>query len=365
MADDPNSTSDTPAQLPRSLGAVTSAEQIEPLEPGDQATGVVAMVRLAAVLIDPDGRIAWWSRGAEELFGHRTEAVQGRPAGGLLPAVEPRSLADSPISAGRRCDAFDTLDDLTAGGAWAGLMPVTDREDRSRSVLWWAYPLLEPDGRSLLALAADARPLRTRGPRIAIGRRLLPYAAAEAGQGGFHWISAALGHGGPAGAAGALAPLLPRIGAARQRGLLRQVAAAGGPALWVDAGTRLPVVPYEPTAAGVAALAAGIGRRYPTAQQRATAAGGGSGLRVVPEPRPAATPTAPAAAPAAPTAGPTPTPTPATAEDATPTLPGPRTAGPGPAPTPGAPLTTEQPAGPVRSAPSRPRTARSARCPTS
>lgn len=280
MADDPNSTSDTPADQPRTLGSVAAAPPPAEPEPTDQPSGVVAMVRLAAVLIDPDGRIALWNRGAEELFGHRTETVQGRTAGGLLPAVEPRSLSAAPVVAGRRCDAFDTLDDLTRSGGWAGLMPVTDREERSRSVLWWAYPLVEPDGRGLLALAADARPLRARGPRIAIGRRLLPYAAAETNpwgaarpdtQGNFRRISAALGATTP-GAANSLAPLLPRIGAVRLRAMLRQVAAIGAPALWVDDGTRLPVVPYEPLSAGVAQLAAGLGRRYPTAQQRSAAA---------------------------------------------------------------------------------------------
>ncbi|TQF04261.1 SpoIIE family protein phosphatase [Kitasatospora acidiphila] len=297
MADDPNSTVDTPSELIGAVGALTPTTA-EPSAAGQQPAGVVAMVRLAAVLIDPDGRIALWTRAAEELFGHRTGAVQGRPARGLLPAVEPRIASGPPLPAARRCDAFDTLDDLTRSGAWAGLMPVTDREDRARSVLWWAYPLVEPDGRSLLVLAADARPLRARGPRIAIGRKLMPYAAAEAGQGAFHWISATLGPATPGGA-GPLAPLLPRISPTRQRLLLRQVAAAGVPALWVDAGTRLPVVPYEPQTAGVAALAAGLGRRYPTAQQRVSAAGGSPALRVVPDPagEPCPDPASPVPAP--------------------------------------------------------------------
>lgn len=189
-------------------------------------------------------------------------------------------------------------------------------------------------------LAADARPLRMRGPRIAIGRRLLPYAATDtddwgaprAEAGGFHRISATLGSTTP-GSASALAPLLPRLGTTRLRGLLRGIAAAGAPALWVDAGTRLPVVPYEPLAGGVAQLAAGLGRRYPTAQQRSAAArgyappqaqGSSPGLRVLPEPRPAEGARPDGAGPPsgrAPSAG----------------LPAPRPAAPGPAPSPGAP----------------------------
>ncbi|MGF1431367.1 SpoIIE family protein phosphatase [Kitasatospora sp. LaBMicrA B282] len=339
MADDPNCTSDSPTDQPRALGSVAAPAAVPPPtgpEGAEPPAGVVAMVRLAAVLVDPDGRIALWNRAAEELFGHRTEVVQGRTATGLLPAMEPRATGfgtdvgrEDPDGAGRRCDAFDTLDDLTALGAWAGLLPVTDREERPRSVLWWAYPLIEPGGRSLLALAADARPLRARGPRIAIGRRLLPYAAAEASQGGFHKISAVLGSTAPGAAAG-LVPLLTRFGAARQRAVLRRIAAAGAPALWVDAGTRLPVVPHEPQATGVAQLAAGLGRRYPTAQQRSAAAAGAHTLRVVPEPRPDT------AAPSTP---------------ATTTVPAPRPALPGPAPTQGAVLTTDQQPAPVAAEP--------------
>ncbi|MBB4924417.1 ATP-binding SpoIIE family protein phosphatase [Kitasatospora kifunensis] len=355
MADDPNSTADTSAEQPCPQGAVTAAAPPAPLElapASEQPSGVVAMVRLAAVLVDPDGRIALWNRGAEELFGHRTEMVQGRTARGLLPAA-PHPRPGACATAVHRGDAFDTLDDLTTSGAWAGPLPVTDREERSRSVLWWAYPLVEPDGRGLLVLAADARPLRQRGPRIAIGRRLLPYAAAEPNDWGapppetgcgFHRISAVLGSTTP-GSAAALAPLLPKLGAARLRALLRQVAAAGAPALWVDAGTRLPVVPYEPGSqlGHPAQLTAGLGRRYPTAQQRSAAARGaaqapaqGSSptLQVVPEPRHAIA----TAAAATSTAQPDGLPAPA--------LPAPRPAGPGLAPTPGAPLTTEQrPAG--------------------
>ncbi|GAA0663317.1 hypothetical protein GCM10010193_13370 [Kitasatospora atroaurantiaca] len=240
--------------------------------PDDHPSGVVALLRLAAVLIDPDGRIAQWNRAAEELFGHRAEVACGRTASGLLPAIEPRpeTAGPRPAGGGRRCDALDTLDDLTQldRTPWAGSMAVTDREDRLRDMLWWAYPLTEPVGRSLLVLAADARPLRSAGPRIALGERLLPYAAAPASQGGFHRVAAAFTPAGPAGAA-ALAPLLPKGSDERQQRLLGQLAEAGLPALWVDAATRLPVLPYEQTGSGVARIAAGLGRRYPTAQQRA------------------------------------------------------------------------------------------------
>ncbi|MFF8769996.1 SpoIIE family protein phosphatase [Kitasatospora sp. NPDC015120] len=256
MVDDPNSTP-RPAGTDPGPGAT----------PGDQPSGVVALVRLALVLVDRGGRITQWSRAAEELFGHRAEAVHDRPAAGLLPSAEPRSVpgqAALPAS-GRRRDTFTTLAELTsAGAAWAGQLPVVDREEHLRDVLWWAYPVDGPAG-GLLALAADARPLRSSGPRLAVGERQLPFAAAPGALGGFHRLSAALTTAGRP-VPGPLAALLP--GSAERRGpLLAALTRAGLPALRLDPATVLPLRPADP-AAGTAHAAAGIGRRYPTAQQR-------------------------------------------------------------------------------------------------
>ncbi|AUG78603.1 hypothetical protein CFP65_3823 [Kitasatospora sp. MMS16-BH015] len=312
MADEPNSTPSTPDtpsaphthRAPSShgtphppaptgpAGPATPAPAATPppasarssvVPPGIRPAGVVALLRVASVLVDTHGRIDRWNRAAEELFGHRAEVTRGRAASGLLPAVEPRpeTAGGQPGGAGRRCDAFDTLAALTGadGLPWAGSMAVLDREERLRDMLWWAYPLTEPAGRTLLVLAADARPLRAAGPRIALGERLLPYAAAPAGRGGFHRIAAGFtpvtatpGAPAPADGAAALAAaeaLLPRCSEERRRSLLAQLTGTGAPALWVDSATRLPVLPYEPAGSGVARVAAGLGRRYPTAQQRA------------------------------------------------------------------------------------------------
>ncbi|MFF0295512.1 SpoIIE family protein phosphatase [Kitasatospora sp. NPDC004614] len=237
--------------------------------PGGRPAGVVALLRAAAVLVDPDGRIAVWNRTAEELFGHRAAVAAGRTANGLLPAVCPRHDPGSPE---HRCDAFDTLDDLATDGPWAGAMTVHDREERRRDILWWAYPLAEPAGRSLLVLAADARPLRATGPRIALalGERLVPYAAAPAAARP-QQVAAAFAP--PAEAApDSLAALLPSCSAQRRGRLLAALAAAGPPALRVDGVTLLPVVPHQSSPggpSGTARVATGLGRRYPTPQQRA------------------------------------------------------------------------------------------------
>ncbi|MFJ8627589.1 SpoIIE family protein phosphatase [Kitasatospora sp. NPDC093550] len=234
--------------------------------PGDHPTGVAALVRLALVQIDRSGRIAQWGRAAEELFGHRAEVAHDRPASGLLPAVESRVLGRCSVR--RACDAFDTLAELTASGRpWAGRLTVTDREEHQRDVLWWAYPLPGPSG-GLLALAADARPLRTTGPRLALGERLLPFSAAPAARGGFHGLTAALTR--PVDRVPEpLARLLP---AAHRPAVLAALGAGGLPALRVDAVTVLPVLPAD-AQGGTAQAAAGLGRRYPTPQQRAARVG--------------------------------------------------------------------------------------------
>ncbi|MGW6916538.1 SpoIIE family protein phosphatase [Kitasatospora sp. NPDC054939] len=264
MVDEPNSTAH-PAGAAPGAGAL----------PGDRPPGVVALVRLAVVLVDQEGRIAQWTRAAEELFGHRAEVACGRPATGLLPAVEPRGTAAGP-AARHRCDALDTLARYTSSGAaWAGQLSVVDREEHLRDILWWAYPLGAPDdGAGLLALAADARPLRAGGPRLALGERLLPLAPATGARGGFHRLGADLTA--PAAAIpGPFAERLTRLLPAGHGPLPEVLRRSGLPALRLDPSTVLPVLPALPAdqQPGTAHPAAGLGRRYPTAQQRATRLG--------------------------------------------------------------------------------------------
>ncbi|WP_078910969.1 SpoIIE family protein phosphatase [Streptomyces sp. NRRL WC-3742] len=248
---------------PRPAGAETV--------PGDHPAGVAALLRLALVLVDRSGRIAQWSRSAEELFGHRAEVARDRPAGGLLPTVE--SPGDP--AGRRRGDALETLAALTASGApWAGRLAVLDREEHLRDVLWWAYPLRHPTADQpggLLALAADARPLRTAGPRLAIGERMTPFAATPPARGGFHRLAAALAPPGRT-VPEQFARLLPAAAAGRRALLLDVLDAAGLPALRLDAATVLPVLPAD-AQAGSAHAASAIGRRYPTPQQRAARTG--------------------------------------------------------------------------------------------
>jgi len=223
--------------------------------------GLTALVRLAALLVDPDGRLTLWNRAAEELFGHRRDEVFDRTASGLLPLARVNGDAAAPgtqppaeqtgtaATAGRLGDALDQLDDLTSyAPSWSGELAVTDRDGRVVNAVCWAYRLIEPTGRSLLVLAADGSRLREAGPRLGLGDRVLRYSGAGSvpRQGLELDVSGVLLPApGAADAADRLGPLLPRSGADRRRSLLGQVVAAGAPGLLVD-GTLLPVRPYEP-----------------------------------------------------------------------------------------------------------------------
>lgn len=208
-------------------------------------TGFSALLRLAVVCVDPDGHISYWNRGAEELFGHRWKGVFGQRASGLLP--------NPAHPAGERQDTLDLLDDLTRP-AWAGALAATDRDGAVRDALWWSYRIMEPGGRSLLVLAANAKPLRAGALRIALGERMLPYTAADApdapdGSADGLRIAARLAavsdpaHAEHLGAR--LGAVLPRMSTGRLERIMRQIVPYGYPVLEVEGTVRLPVLPYE------------------------------------------------------------------------------------------------------------------------
>ncbi|WP_239150352.1 SpoIIE family protein phosphatase [Streptomyces sp. SID13588] len=207
-------------------------------------TGVAALLRLAVICVDPDGRVSYWNRGSEELFGHRWEGVFGHRASGLLTA-----------SGAPHEDTLDLLDDLTHP-AWAGSLATTDRDGTVRDVLWWTYRIMEPAGRSLLAIAANAKPLRAGSLRIALGDRLLPYAAEEPAREAREGISVSaqlapvpdLAHARQL--TNRLGIVLPRVSAGRLERIMRQVVPLGYPVLRVDGSTELPVLPREYEADG-------------------------------------------------------------------------------------------------------------------
>ncbi|MFI0717911.1 SpoIIE family protein phosphatase [Streptomyces sp. NPDC021224] len=224
---------------------------------------MTALLRLAVLCVDPDGRISYWNRGAEELFGHRWEHVFGHRASGLLTPTRTAAGALHTASGTTRQDTLDVLDDLTTS-AWSGALAAADRDGTVKDVLWWTYRITEPGGRSLLAIATHGRPLRTGGLRIAVGARLLPYVAEgprrqdiavaavlspapDPAQG--HALTARLG------------TVLPGVSPGRLDRIVRQIAPLGHPAIEIEGGVRLPVTPQDYAQVAAAARADRAARR--------------------------------------------------------------------------------------------------------
>lgn len=119
-------------------------------------------VPLAVVVVDRDGLVSHWSRGASRLFGAGKEEAIGRSAADLLPVSG--ALPDdgnTPLYGvhaaydGFGPDLESSLDgglSYPAAGRARLTVPGADRVD----VLWWAYPLVGPGQERLLVMAADA-----------------------------------------------------------------------------------------------------------------------------------------------------------------------------------------------------------------
>ncbi|MGC0399187.1 serine phosphatase RsbU (regulator of sigma subunit)/anti-sigma regulatory factor (Ser/Thr protein kinase) [Streptomyces sp. SAI-126] len=137
---------------PPSRGAGSAAD-------GHAAAG---RVPLAVVVVDRDGLVSHWSRGASRLFGATKEEAIGYSAADLLPVSGALpDQEDTPLHGvyapydGLGPDLESSLDgglSYPAAGRARLTVPGADRLD----VLWWAYPLVGPGSERLLVLAVDA-----------------------------------------------------------------------------------------------------------------------------------------------------------------------------------------------------------------
>ncbi|MET8177587.1 SpoIIE family protein phosphatase [Streptomyces sp. NPDC005336] len=111
--------------------------------------GVLDLLRVAAVVLDGDGRIALWSPEAELLFGYRAAEALGRRADRLL------------VHTSDRRSAVDLFARVRAGDTWAGVFPVRHRDGSTLQVEFRTMGLRDVHGEVYaLGLAADEGTVR-------------------------------------------------------------------------------------------------------------------------------------------------------------------------------------------------------------
>ncbi|MFE2582590.1 SpoIIE family protein phosphatase [Streptomyces sp. NPDC059378] len=209
-------------------------------ERGAPPAGHVAAGRvpLAVVVVDREGLVSHWSRGARRLFGAPKEEAIGRPALDLLPVsgALPEHDALTPfdgyaVDDGLGPDLESSLDgrlSYPAAGRARLSVPERDRVD----VLWWAYPLVGPGTERLLVLAADADGLRPDQPDAGADfERIAPAFALHTDFPGADEL------------ARRLPEILPSMSVGEGARIVAQVLELGYPVLEFSQNDRVPVTP--------------------------------------------------------------------------------------------------------------------------
>ncbi|MBV2354053.1 SpoIIE family protein phosphatase [Streptomyces sp. J2-1] len=126
-------------------------------------TGLLDVLSVAAVVLDTQGRIVFWTPQAEELFGYAARDALGRQAARML--VRPEHL-----------DAAVGLfaDVLATGRGWAGAFPIRHRDGSSRLTEFRTMRLLDDRGAVYaLGIAADHSLLQRVETDLALCERLI------------------------------------------------------------------------------------------------------------------------------------------------------------------------------------------------
>jgi serine phosphatase RsbU (regulator of sigma subunit)/anti-sigma regulatory factor (Ser/Thr protein kinase) len=215
---------DTPPSRGADNGAVEHA-----------ATG---RIPLAVVVVDRDGLVSHWSRGARRLFGASKEEAIGHPAVDLLPVSgalpdeeEPTPYGVYAAYDGLGPDLESSLDGRLSYPA-AGRARLTVAEPDRLDVLWWAYPLVGPGRERLLVLAADAGALRSDDPDDDIAvERIAPAFALHTDFPGAEEL------------ARRLPEILPSMSVEEGARIVAQILELGYPVLEFSQNDRVPVTP--------------------------------------------------------------------------------------------------------------------------
>ncbi|MGX1885486.1 SpoIIE family protein phosphatase [Streptomyces sp. NPDC055287] len=140
------------------LGRAGRAE-LSPSPPG----GLVDVLGVAAVVLDADGRIVFWSPQAEALLGYSAEDALGRFAAQLLVADEHVDLV---------LRLFAQV--MSGEGGWAGVFPVRHKDGGTRVLQFRNMRLLDDRGNAYaLGLATDQATLQRVERDLALSVRLV------------------------------------------------------------------------------------------------------------------------------------------------------------------------------------------------
>ncbi len=208
-------------------------------------------IPLAVVLVDREGMVSHWSRGARRLFGVPKEEAIGQPAIDLLPVsgALPDENDATPYGAyaaydGLGPDLESSLDGRlsypAAGRArltvpersGTGVPPSEGRGSDRLDVLWWAYPLVGPGRERLLVLSADAQGLHPDIPAEGVAfERIAPAFALHTDFPGADEL------------ARRLPEILPSMSVEESARIVAQVLELGYPVLEFSQNDRVPVTP--------------------------------------------------------------------------------------------------------------------------
>ncbi|MGV9245871.1 SpoIIE family protein phosphatase [Streptomyces sp. NPDC003710] len=135
----------------------------EPVDPAAPPSGLLDLLSVAAVVLDSEGRVVFWSPHAEELFGYTAGEALGRFAARLLVHEE-------------HWDEVIRLfaEVMESGADWAGAFPIRHKDGSTRLVEFRNMRLLDDLGETFaLGLAADQATVARVERDVALSTRLV------------------------------------------------------------------------------------------------------------------------------------------------------------------------------------------------
>ncbi|WP_411769432.1 SpoIIE family protein phosphatase [Streptomyces gramineus] len=130
---------------------------------GARPTGLLDMLSVAAVALDSQGRIVFWTPQAEELFGYTAEDALGQNAARLLASPEHLKAAVNMF-----------MEVLETGHSWAGAFPVRRKDGGTRLMEFRTMRLLDDLGDVYaLGIVADHSMLQRVETDLALCERLI------------------------------------------------------------------------------------------------------------------------------------------------------------------------------------------------